>query len=213
MSLRKPYHGGRPFWMRTSGPKWNGFIPSPFVGAAHALLRGLLEAVGGRPARVWKVWTPDGNRPEAEASGVPGPQFSLTHTDGLVACAVSPVCPLGIDAEARKRRPVPGEVLEEILAPSELELLRSAPIERRDDLFLRLWTLREAYAKATGHGVRFPREPFALRLDPAAIVFPGEAEEGAAEWQLFNWTTTESHVLSLAVRSGTHRSGIIERTM
>jgi hypothetical protein len=33
-------------------------------------------------------------------------------------------------------------------------------------------------------------------LDPTAIVFPGEAEEGAAERQLFNWTT-ESHVLSL----------------
>lgn len=72
--------------------------------------------------------------------------------------------------------------------------------------------MREAYAEATGHGVRFPRKPFAFRLDPAAIVFPGEAEDGAAEWQLFNWTI-ESHVLSLALRSGTHRSAIIERTM
>lgn len=93
MSFRKPCHGGRPFWMRTSGPTWNGFTGP--------------------------------GTPLASASGRFPSQFSLTHTDGLVACAVSPVCPLGIDAEARKRRPVPGEGLEEILAPSELELLRS----------------------------------------------------------------------------------------
>ena len=54
MSLRKPYKGGRPFWMRTSGPhveRLHSVSVRERCIAAHALLRGLLEAVGGRLAR------------------------------------------------------------------------------------------------------------------------------------------------------------------
>jgi 4'-phosphopantetheinyl transferase len=46
---------------------------------------------------------------------------------------------------------------------------------------MRLWTLREAYVKATGQGISFPREDFAFKLDPLGIHFADK--NFCAHWQ------------------------------
>src|SRR5262245_13162934 len=58
--------------------------------AAHALLRGLLETIGKQPAAAWQFQETEAGKPEivfpAEQDAL---QFSLSHTRGLVACAVA----------------------------------------------------------------------------------------------------------------------------
>ena len=69
-----------------------------------------------------------------------GCYFNISHSHGLVACAVSDV-PVGIDVE--KIRPVSPWLLR-ILSPAERESVR------RDEDFFRLWTLKEALIKCRG---------------------------------------------------------------
>ena len=63
-------------------------------------------------------------------------QFSLTHTEGLLAVAVGADA-VGLDAERRKPR------------KTDAVLARLTPAEREED-FLKLWTAKEAYIKYLG---------------------------------------------------------------
>jgi 4'-phosphopantetheinyl transferase len=166
--------------------------------AAHTLARGVLSAVCGAPPRTLRLGTGDRGRPMiVSPERLDGLQFSLTHTDGLVACAVAAGFAFGLDAESRRRRKLRSAIADAVLRPSEIRLLRAAPAELRHEIFLKLWTLREAYAKATGQGIFFPYETVSFVLDPIDIRFPSDSADNAAKWQLFNWCT-ERHVLSLA---------------
>ncbi len=74
--------------------------------------------------------------------------FSLSHTGTHAFCCISSRN-VGLDAESIHRRVAPG-MAEKCLSPRELARCRSA--RDPDACFLRLWVLKEAYAKLTGRG-------------------------------------------------------------
>jgi 4'-phosphopantetheinyl transferase len=179
--------------------------------AAHVLLRNLLETVGGLPASDWVFKRAQNGRLELEG-GAPRrtPFFSLTHTDDFAACAASLQVPVGIDAEAARRK-VPDVLAQTVLSPSEFALLELVPAGRRAESFLRLWTLREAYVKASCRGLQFPRETFSFDLDPPRIRFARGSAEDAGAWQFRDMIMSE-HIVSLAIRCRQYDSVImIER--
>ena len=102
------------------------------------------------------------------AQASPDLHFSLSHTRGLAACAVGRPYALGIDAEAW-RTPAPIELASRYFAPTEVRLLIARAPAERPSTFYRLWTLKEAYLKATGQGLAAPLDSFAFSLDPVAI--------------------------------------------
>ncbi|UYN96104.1 MAG: 4'-phosphopantetheinyl transferase superfamily protein [Enhydrobacter sp.] len=176
----------------------------PFV-AAHALLRVLLQAFGGRPAAAWRlaagrhgkpVLHPDHGQDAASLS------FNISHTRGAVACATTLDHPVGVDVEALER---PGDLMEiarSYFAPAELATLRAtAPADRRAT-FLRLWTLKEAYLKARGDGLSLPLDRFAFSLSPPRVTFEPGFGDRAGDWQFHSLSAGTAHVLSLAVRHG-----------
>ncbi|WP_123970951.1 4'-phosphopantetheinyl transferase superfamily protein [Streptomyces sp. TLI_185] len=81
-------------------------------------------------------------------------QVSLTHTDELIVVGVSRAGPVGVDAEPAGRRISYEALRDHVCTAEEAELLAALPEEERTDRFLRLWTLKEAYTKALGHGMR-----------------------------------------------------------
>ncbi|MGN5376808.1 4'-phosphopantetheinyl transferase family protein [Streptomyces lasalocidi] len=81
-------------------------------------------------------------------------RVSLTHTDELIAVGVSTAGPIGVDAESAGRRISFGALRRHVCTAEEAELLAALPEEERTDRLLRLWTLKEAYTKALGHGMR-----------------------------------------------------------
>jgi 4'-phosphopantetheinyl transferase len=161
--------------------------------AAHALTRLLLAEIGARAPADWRITENDSGKPEVD-----GLHFSLSHTNGFVACTVSSNAQVGIDTEARDRRQKHADLAATVLAPSEYLFLRSLPEERHAECFLRFWTLREAYVKATGQGISFPREDFSVTLDPLSIRLSDGT--GAGRWQFFSWDE-DRHIVSLAVNS------------
>mmetsp|Transcript_4811 Transcript_4811/g.30524 ORF Transcript_4811/g.30524 Transcript_4811/m.30524 type:complete len:354 (+) Transcript_4811:2563-3624(+) len=91
--------------------------------------------------------------------------FNMTHTNGMMACATlyhahepweGSLLTVGIDLESIQRRPRKGveTLARRRLAGPEAEwILQSATEEGKVQRFLEIWTLKEAYLKATGDGL------------------------------------------------------------
>ena len=128
--------------------------------AAHALLRTMLSQAAGGVPRAWRFAIAASGKPHLDpADGGPDLRFSLSHSRGMVACAVAPALDIGVDVEA----PIPIadalSIARSHFSPSEADALGSMEEEVRSQAFLNLWTLKEAYLKATGQGVWRMREP------------------------------------------------------
>jgi 4'-phosphopantetheinyl transferase len=101
--------------------------------------------------------------------------LSLTHTDELIAVGVSRTGFIGVDAEPVGRR-VSFELLRDhVCTAEEAARIAALPEGERGRAFLRLWTLKEAYTKALGHGLARRFGAFGFRWDDAG----GRAEGGA----------------------------------
>lgn len=88
--------------------------------------------------------------------------ISPTHTAGFVAVAVSDGCAVGLDAETKKGRDVSRllRAAERWFTPRECARVREA-IDAgigAEEVFLRVWTAKEALVKRTGVGLRGLRE-------------------------------------------------------
>jgi 4'-phosphopantetheinyl transferase len=168
--------------------------------AAHVLKRLMLSAavVNDTPPKAWVFETSERGKPSV-LHGM-GPYFNLSHCDGLVACAVSWDFKLGIDVESLSHAPSL-ELLDVSFAPSERAWLRSLPAERRGLRSLELWTLREAYLKATGLGLGEPTDSFAFRFDPRRITFGHPTKGEADAWHFEQHRIGSRYVLALAWRA------------
>ncbi|HMF61025.1 MAG TPA: 4'-phosphopantetheinyl transferase superfamily protein, partial [Vicinamibacterales bacterium] len=171
--------------------------------AAHALLRILLQKLAGGPAGAWRFTVGPHGKPSLHPDHRLGRiAFNISHTRGAVACAMTLDHDIGVDIEDLER---PGRLLEiahTYFAPDELIILRSAPPADQRSVFLRLWTLKEAYIKAHGDGLSLPLDRFAFVLSPPAIAFAPGFPDDPAVWQFATLTPTASHILSVAVRHG-----------
>jgi 4'-phosphopantetheinyl transferase len=171
---------------------------------AHALVRGVLSRYASVDPGDWSFAANRWGRPRiAGPPGAPPLRFSLSHTPGLVACAVGRDCDCGVDVEALERRGDPLRVAPRVLAAAELEELRAQPEASRRERFLTYWTLKEATTKALGKGLTQPFREIAfafadgdVRLDSA---IPGDEPEDAL-WQFAVLRPTPAHALALAVR-------------
>lgn len=197
--------------------------------AAHALKRLMLSAIGGAPPRSWRFEAPPGGKPRVGKfrvgefrvgefgvgrSGVgkasvgpgPGPHFNISHCDGLVACAVSNDLELGVDVEPVARK-APLDLAQTYFAPEEIRWLTGLPPAEQPLGFFRLWTLKEAYIKATGLGLAQPLHDFAFAFDPLRVLFHDPALGDPRAWQ-FEQRQVGEHLLALAWR-GDGREGSV----
>ena len=172
--------------------------------AAHALKRLMLSAMGGAPPRSWTFEAPSGGKPKVVTprvvtpAGGPGhgPHFNISHCDGLVACAISDDLELGVDVEPVARK-APLDLAQTYFAPEEVRWLASLPSAEQPLGFFRLWTLKEAYIKATGLGLAQPLHDFAFAFDPLRVLFHDPALGDPRVWR-FEQRQVGEHLLALA---------------
>jgi 4'-phosphopantetheinyl transferase len=171
--------------------------------AAHALLRTTLAGYLGLEPAGLKFYEGRYGRPElALGRNEQRLSFSLSHTDGLVGCAVSIGTEIGFDLEAA-RDPAPLEVADRHFARLEVDWLSALPPRARHDKFYALWTLKEAFVKALGLGLNLPLDAFCIAFSPdgSARLGPSAAvPEGGEAWALRSWRQGE-HWAGLAVKT------------
>ena len=126
--------------------------------AAHGLLRRALSELRPITAKAWRFERRPGGKPAVAAhqQSEPPLAFNLSHTRGLVACVVSFAREVGIDVEREDRSVDVDAVAARFFHPAETAWLQALPEPARRTRFLDLWTLKEAFLKATGAGLRTP---------------------------------------------------------
>lgn len=87
--------------------------------------------------------------------------FNVSHTDGMVICAVSDL-EVGCDIELI--RPMNENIVNRFFCKSEADYLKSMHHERVDAEFFRLWTIKESYMKMTGEGMYLPLDAFEILI-------------------------------------------------
>jgi 4'-phosphopantetheinyl transferase len=175
---------------------------------AFLLTRALVRTTLSRYASVapgdWRFIANVHGRPEIldRPAEVPDLRFNISHTDGLIACAVTIGREVGVDVEHVGRRLL-HDVAGRHFAPKEVSDLRALPAAEQDRAFFDYWTLKEAYIKARGFGLALPLGDFAFKLNPPRapeIAFEPALEDDPATWQFLQDWPTPTHRLALAVR-------------
>lgn len=120
--------------------------------------------------------------PETDAS----PQFNLSHSGNVVVLAIASV-DVGVDVESLREVSNAERMARRFFSPNEqlkINTLGGAP---RNRAFLRIWTQKEAYLKATGLGVGMALREVETEPDPMSpprlISVAGDRAE-AARWTL-----------------------------
>lgn len=169
--------------------------------AAHALLRRALSRHGDRAPNRWRFETDAGGKPFLVDAGAFRASFSLSHTNGMVACAVTAEGNIGIDVECLDRDVDTGAIAARFFAAGEAAHLNRLDDDARRSRFVDLWTLKEALAKALGTGLVTSLAALAFTVDPSGrIGLDAPSDIAAREWQFGLFTPGPRHRLAVAAR-------------
>jgi 4'-phosphopantetheinyl transferase len=130
--------------------------------------------------------------------------FSLSHTDGCVACVISEFERIGVDVERVQQRGSLWDVASSYSA-EEIAVLRGLAPDRFVDRFFDYWTLKEAYLKARGRGLSLPLDQFSIQISPGEIAISlaaGVRDDAAADWHFSTKSPSPNHRLAIADGSG-----------
>jgi len=167
-----------------------------FVAARFLLRVALRRRFGASDAT---LISPPGAKPSACGTGLPANlDVNLSHAGTLIACVLGTGVSVGIDVEPADRVLDAAEIARAQFAPEEQESGRDSAH------FLRMWTLKEAVAKAAGLGLALKLSAFACATDPPRLLRAAPALGPEDAWRLHSWEDA-SHVVALAVRGATGR--------
>ncbi len=132
--------------------------------------------------------------------------INISHTSGLISFVVSKVRGVGIDVEylAGPR----DDLVQRFFHPHEIKDYMSLGQLDRGKRFYTLWTLKEAYLKATGDGLYTPLDScrFSLfhdRGEDEIVLHTSSRQEAdfVGDFRFFSCQLTEEHLLSVAVQT------------
>jgi len=160
--------------------------------AAHALLRAALSRDGDRAPERWRFDQTTNGKPFLIDAGARHSSFSLSHTSGMVACAVTADADVGIDVECVDRDVTVPDIAARFLAQLDAEAQR--------DRFFDLWTLKEALVKALGGGMASSMRALAFSVGPNRDVRLEAPEMDTNSWQFGLFAPGPRHRLAVAAR-------------
>ncbi|MER7050243.1 4'-phosphopantetheinyl transferase superfamily protein [Streptomyces jumonjinensis] len=201
----RPDQTGGPRLRALLGRDWERYLEMthPDVRIRFAASRVLLKfaaAVALRvPPQVIELGYGPTGRPYLR--GCDAVDISLSHTEDLLLIGLTTRGLIGVDAEREDRPLYERGLHRHVCTPHELAALaRLPPGERGPDL-VRLWTLKEAYSKAIGQGMRFRFTDFGFGPDgqPARVLAPDGAPGTGVEWEFGTFSVAGGYAVSVAV--------------
>lgn len=129
---------------------------SEFI-ASRLLLRHLLTVYTDCDLRETEAIPDDMGRPFWFLHGKPIDLFfSLSHTRDMICCSVSRHREIGCDIESLQPRKYQQELATRVFSEREQQFYHKLPRLAQSEFFYRSWTLKEAFIKALGQGLRVP---------------------------------------------------------
>jgi 4'-phosphopantetheinyl transferase len=166
----------------------------------RALLRRLLvDATGLSPAGWTFVAEPSGRLTVRHRQCYHPPSVSLSHSGCWVACAISDAGPLGIDIETQCPHRNFSGIAAAVFGPGEQSQVTTYGAAG----FYRIWTLKEAMAKASGKGILEVTDR-TDRVTGGPNEGSWRAENGETLWWLAYTTPLRGLSLAMAVEVVNH---------
>ena len=127
--------------------------------------------------------------------------FNLSHSDGVVVFAFTRHKQVGIDVEKIGGVLNFPEVIELVFHNFEKEWFSKIPTNKKNEIFYKLWTSKEAYIKAIGKGLSFSPNKVSLELDSEEnLIFKDIAcEKDLTKWKLVSFKPFPDYISSIVV--------------
>jgi 4'-phosphopantetheinyl transferase len=137
-------------------------------------------------------------------------KFNISHTAGLVICAITRDSEIGVDVEDRQRSTRSAfSSLFSYFSAEEITELEALPAAEQKHRFFEHWTLKEAYIKARGAGFAIPLNQFGFHFKDekiAAFRTHPDLNDPPDNWQF--WQTPFDDRYEIALALGSNNSGI-----
>ncbi len=167
----------------------------------RALQRSVLSCYAPEIAPAdWRFVAGERGKPELapEFTGH-GLRFNVSHTAKLVTMAVTRAGLVGADVECLEARAAPLALASRYFTAGEARELASCTAAEQQRHFYRLWTLKEAWLKATGSGVADGLAGISFDFDAAGnverIAMP---DDDPSRWQFWQGQIGEQHLVAIA---------------
>jgi 4'-phosphopantetheinyl transferase len=172
---------------------------------ARASLRQILALyVDRRPSTLRFKYSEQGKPFLASSTIERVPQFSVSHSDDLAVYAISARSLVGIDIERLRPRLNRERLAQRFFSPAEYRFLTALPADQQNVSFHALWTIKEAWLKATGKGLAglgqaltdpLPQTSASNWIDRIRI-------QGAAGWETRCFNPTPAYIGALVCGTG-----------
>ncbi|MFK0223241.1 4'-phosphopantetheinyl transferase family protein [Streptomyces vinaceus] len=175
-----------------------------FVASRLAVRYTAAAALGTDPAKLDLSYKP-GGRPYLR--GLDQIDLSLTHTDDLIAVGISRNGRIGIDTEPADRRLAFSLLQNQVCTEAERAELAALPEAEQTAGMLRLWTLKEAYTKALGQGLRMGFSEFGFaagatghtgHTSGTGLLAPDGTPAAHGEWAFGTYPVLGRYLVSVA---------------
>lgn len=149
---------------------------------AHAGLRSILSSAYGIDATQQQFGRgPYGKPALVPLSGEPAIRFNLSHSGAFVLVAASTDAEVGVDIEW-KSRAVDLDILDAFCSASELDSLAKQSEQQRSEALYRLWTMKEALAKAHGTGLLRSLKEISIDVSASQAIHMFRFSDSSAPW-------------------------------
>jgi len=182
----------------------------PGAGHQFVIARGLLRVALSEDLPVsitdWRFARSNNGKPFiAEPGSLSAVNFSLSHTDGLIACLISLAAEAAVDVEKVEYHDDLTLVAKQVMSAVELTALRKLSGRDWTEQFFTYWTLKEAYVKAGGRGLGFVSGDigFEIEADNAIKVHFASAGDDSSAWVFWRGHLSPQHTISIAAKKET----------
>ena len=181
----------------------------------RALIRYVLSRYVNKKPYQWEFSINDYGKPAIK--NIPENQlfkFNISHTDGLIALALTTTGDIGIDIENLERNKTKNKsenkpetkidnisIAKRFFSQKEAVIIKNAAQNTKMELFLDFWTLKEAYIKARGMGLSIPLDKFYFTItdNNIDIGFDSEINDIPENWQFFKLNLDNKYKMSIAI--------------
>ncbi len=128
--------------------------------------------------------------------------FNLSHSADRLMIAVGWNCQLGVDIEISKQRINLSGLVDKCFAEEEATYWTKLPENQKNREFYRFWTRKEAFVKATGHGISLGLNHCVINPDnPAELLRVPDNCGQASAW----------HVLDIDLGEGIYSAFVADK--
>ncbi|TAN48401.1 MAG: 4'-phosphopantetheinyl transferase superfamily protein [Methylococcaceae bacterium] len=162
----------------------------------RAALRLLLARQLSLPPLMLQLHVNDYGKPYL-AEPVADLAFNLTHSDELGLIAISRAGPVGVDVESWRDTRQMDAIAQRCFAAAEYQRWQDLAQSERTPAFFKLWTRKEAFAKAVGRGIALGLEHIEFGQRGELIAVPPDCGH-VGDWWVCDLDVAEGYSAAVA---------------